>query len=169
MSWFKTILLVGTVVALTACGFQPLYQKDQAGLSAGNAFETIRVRPIEDRVGQELRNHLYDALTPRGQPENPAWDLQVKLTESIQKISVEQTSFSTRANLKLTGSYNLLPVTGNEETGHGGSVSVVSSFNILDSEYATLAAERDARSKAVLILSNDIRRQLAIWFNNREP
>ncbi len=178
MSWYRTIVIVGLLVMLQACGFQPLYQRDQAGLSAGSAFESIRVRPIVDRVGQELRNHLYDALTPRGQPVDPEWELSVTLTESIEQISVEQTSFSTRANLRLTGSYSLSPVGESdrsvtdgesEDIGHSGSVEVISSYNILDSEYATLIAERDARSRAVAIMSNDIRRQLAIWFNSREP
>ncbi len=171
MSWYRVGLIAGlliTVQALSACGFQPLYQRDQAGLAAGNAFESIRIRPIADRVGQELRNHLYDALTPKGPPVSPAWELGVTLRESIEKISVEQTSFSTRANLRLVGSYTLSPLGETERLGHDGTVSVISSYNILDSEYATLVAERDARSRAVAILSNDIRRQLAIWFNSQE-
>ncbi len=169
MSWSRAVIVVALLIALQACGFQPLYQRDQAGLSAGNAFEGIRVRPIADRAGQELRNHLYDALTPKGPPVNPAWVLSVTLTESIEKISVEQTSFSTRANLKLNGAYSLMPFGESDDIGHTGSVDVISSYNILDSEYATLIAERDARSRAVAIMSNDMRRQLAIWFNSREP
>jgi LPS-assembly lipoprotein len=172
MSWYRSTLIVGLLIAaqsLQACGFQPLYQRDQTGIAVSTAFESIRVRPIADRVGQELRNHLYDALTPKGQPINPAWELDVTLDESIQMISVEQTSFSTRANLELTGLYSLKFIANTEVLGHEGAVTVISSYNIFDSEYATLVAERDARSRAVMILCNDIRRQLAIWFNNQGP
>lgn len=171
MSWYRAIIFGGVLIALQACGFQPLYQHEhqqgQVGVSAGGALQTIRIKPINDRVGQELRNHLFDALTPRGQPADPQWDLKIKLSEVIEHISVEQTSFATRANLKLTGTYFLSPVGDSEQDGHSGTVKVISSYNFLDSEYATLVAERDARSRAVLILSNDIRRQLAIWFNNQ--
>lgn len=169
MSWYRAAVLVVVVAVLQACGFEPLYQRHQAGSGAGNEFANIRINPVADRVGQELRNHLYDSLTPLGPPENPAWALSVTLGESIEKISVEQTSFSTRANLRLTGSYTLSSVGSTDPVTHENSVSAISSYNILDSEYATLVAERDARSRAVLILSNDIRRQLAIWFNSREP
>lgn len=165
----RSLIVLLAVTLLAACGFQPLYKTGGPGPGAGATFETIEVRPIADRVGQELRNHLFDVLTPRGQPVNPAWYLDVTLSESIEHIAVEQTSFSTRANLQLSARYELTSAAENGEEMHEGSVSVVSSYNILDSEYATLAAKRDARSRAVVNLSNDIRRQLAVWFNSQEP
>ncbi len=168
MSLFKTAVLACLVVTLQACGFSPLYQKTTDRPSAGQAFGAILVKPIPDRTGQELRNHLYSVLTPKGSPSNPEWVLAVSLNESIEKISIEQTSFSTRANLKLNGSFTLTPTGDVEKESFSGSVSAVSSYNILDSEYATLVAERDARSRAVIILGNEIRRQLAIWFNRLE-
>lgn len=174
MSSFKLSLVLVLLFALQACGFQPLYQQGSANMSAGSQFESILVRPIADRVGQELRNRLYDALTPAGQPADPLWELDVTLTESIQKIAVEQTSFSTRANLRLTATYSLNSLGGDSGSDdnrvtHSHSVSAISSYNILDSEYATLVAERDARSRAVQVLSADIRRQLAIWLNSQQP
>lgn len=167
MSSFKSIVILALLLAVQACGFQPLYQHGTGSTSAGSQLDTIRVHPIADRVGQELRNHLCDALTPNGQPSNPKWELSVTLSESIQKIAVLQTSFSTRANLNLTASYTLSSINEDEQTNHSGAVSTISSYNVLDSEYATLVAERDARSRAVQILSADIRRQLAIWLNNQ--
>lgn len=168
MSLFKTIAIACLMLALQACGFAPLYQSKTTGQSTGTTFDTIFVRTIPDRVGQELRNHLLNALTPKGRPSQPEWELSVKLSESIEKISVEQTSFSTRANLKLVASFSLEPTGDNDRDGVSGSVGAISSYNILDSEYATLVAERDARSRAVIILGNDIRRQLATWLNRQE-
>ena len=168
MLWFRHALLFCSIIFVQSCGYEPLYQKSDVANTAGSELSTIIVKPISDRIGQKLRNHLYDALTPAGKPKNPKWELNVTLQESIQKIALEQTSFSTRANLTLSGTFHLTAIGANDVKGHAGSVSVISSYNIFDSEYATLIAERDARSKAVLILSNDIRRALAIWFNNRE-
>lgn len=184
MWWYKPFVVACALLVLQACGFQPLYQQTPSGGAGRAFFETIKVPPIADRVGQELRNHLYSELTPKGQPADPKWELVVKLTESIQKTSIERTSFSTRANLVLTGTYTLTPLdadvvglsgetaeaqggASDAAVGHSGTVKVTSSYNIFDSEYATLVAERDSRSRAVLFLSNDIRRQLAIWYNNR--
>jgi len=169
MSSFKVIVAAGLLLTVQACGFQPLYQQGLAPTSAGSQLNTILVNPIADRVGQDLRNHLYDALTPNGQPSTPKWELSVTLIESIQKIAVLQTSFSTRANLNLTASFALSFVGGGEQTNHSGTATAISGYNILDSEYATLVAERDARSRAVQVLSVDIRRQLAIWLNSPQP
>jgi hypothetical protein len=44
-----------------------------------------------------------------------------------------------------------------------GTAKAISSYNILDSDYANLIAERDASSNAVSNLSKDIARQLALW------
>jgi len=177
MSSFRLAFVLSLLLTLQACGFQPLYQRDQSDttVGAGNRLETIRVRPIAHRVGQELRNYLYDALTPKGQPASPEWELNVKLSETIEQIALEQTAFSTRANLTLKAVYSLTPVVGGdstsgaEKTGHQGTAHATGSYNILDSEYATLVAERDARARAVQVLSDDIRRQLAIWFNSLQP
>lgn len=170
MSSFRSFIALGLLLSLPACGgFQPLYKQSPSDVSAGRQFDDILVRPIADRVGQELRNHLYDALTPNGQPASPKWQLTVTLTESIQKIAVQQSSFSTRANLSLTASYSLNPIGNDDQDGHSGSVRAISSYNILDSEYATLVAEQDTRTRAVQVLSADIRRQLAIWLNSQQP
>ena len=66
--------------------------------------------------------------------------------------------------LIITASFTLKDLT--DGPGDSGSAEAISSYNIVDSDYANLIAERDARSRAVQGLSNDIRRQLAIWFRN---
>ncbi len=163
MLWFKTVLAGVVAFGLIGCGYQPLYKRAD-NTSIRSTLENIHIKPIADRVGQELRNSLYDALSPRGVSPTPQWELSIHLSESTQHISLEQSSFSTRANLVITANYALSGLS--DELGHSGNAQAISSYNIVDSDYANLIAERDARSRAVQSLSNDIRRQLAVWFRN---
>ena len=64
--WLSGMLLL----ALAACGFQPLYgQRSVSGGSISQEFSTIRIMPIAERTGQMLYNELRDRLNPRGKAE----------------------------------------------------------------------------------------------------
>ncbi len=156
------------IVLLSACGFQPLYYRDGVRETIREDLSAVFVRPIEDRIGQQLRNKLNDTLNPTGTQGAKMWDLDIELTESTEKISLESTSFSTRANLTVSATLTLTPVDSELLDTHSGSVSAISSYNIVDSDYADIVAERDAQSRAVVSLSNDIRRQVALWLRGGE-
>ena len=58
---FRTIFLLAALGFLGGCGFQPLYGKSFAAY-APEEFAAIRVKPIQDRIGQQLHNHLLSFL-----------------------------------------------------------------------------------------------------------
>jgi hypothetical protein len=45
-----------------------------------------------------------------------------------------------------------------------GTLTTVSSYNILTSDFATHAARTDARSRAIEVLADDIQARLALYF-----
>lgn len=174
MSWSSAVGRIGRVVAvgclLAACGFEPLYGT-RNDLPASAEFALIDIKPIKDRAGQELRNRLLDALTPKGPPDHPRYRLTVIMTESIEQLGVQKTAFATRANMHITASYSLLDLrtqTGvTPASGQSGSTKAVASYNILDSAFATLAAENDARTRAIEEIAEEIRLRIAIWLRDR--
>ena len=48
-----------------------------------------------------------------------------------------------------------------------GRAESTTTFNIVTSEFANLSAERDARRRAVIEISDDIRQRLALYFRSR--
>lgn len=162
---FRPLLLIVALLLLGACGFQPLHAK-RGGRAAAADLATIYVNRIQDRAGQQLRNHLLDILTPRGSPREPRYYLSVNLTESIQELAVRKDSFATRANFQLSATYQLTDAKSKRSLLVSGS-RVVSGYNISQSEFATLIAEKDARSKAVQQISEDIRSRLGVYFFDR--
>ena len=159
--WWRS-LAAALALAAAGCGFQPLYGESGA---ARTGLERIHVAQIADRTGQQLRNALLAALPP-GEPGAPAaWRLEVALKESRQRLGVEEHDVATRANLVLTARYALEDPGG--EARLSGRLESTASYNILASPYATLAAERNARARAVSQLADGLVARLAAWFNRR--
>ena len=156
------------LVALVAgCGFRPLYQRGTAGAPA--VLAAIRIEIIPDRQGQKLRNFLLDRLNPHGAPRVPLYILSVGLSESKGGLGVRKDAFATRAFLTVTASFSLARA-GLEEAGRfAGSTSSTNFYNIVQSEFATLAAEQDARGRALGAIADEIRLRLAAALRTPNP
>ena len=162
MSLFRTVAPLFVVLLLGACGFRSLYGTDATRDAPGD-LATIEVNPIADRLGHQLRNNLLDLLNPRGRPANPRYLLTVRLDQSTQRLAIEKDAFATRANLRLRANFSL-DDPDSRETMLTGRILVVSSYNVLDSEFATLMAEKDAKARAAREIAHDIRTRLAAFF-----
>ena len=149
---------------LGACGFEPLYARSEAtGLGTQDLLAQVRIAPIPDRVGQELHNLLRDRLNPRGQPVNPAYRLQIAVSEQTEELGIRKDETATRANLKVFANFVLSDARSGEALLSGRSRSF-NSYNILESQFATLFSEADARSRALREISDEIRNRLAVYF-----
>ena len=164
MSLFKLITVMAVLAVLQGCGFRPLYGDPSTGGSSAE-FALIKVEPIKDRIGQLLRNHLRTAFNPKPRTQKPRYLLKTRVTESTSSLAVRKSAFATRANLKVTANFELLNA-ATAKPIFSAKRSITVSYNILDSEYATLAAEKDARIRAVRELSEDIRLQLGVYFSD---
>ena len=149
---------------LGACGFQPLYGSGgTAEARAPAELARIEIVPIADHIGQQLENDLLDLLTPGGRPADAPYVLRVMLAEVTESLALAKNQFATRANYRLNASYFLV----DRESGRtvvSDNKSVVSSYNILSSPFATLMAERDAKARAVREAAEIIRNRLAAHF-----
>lgn len=162
MSSFKYISFFVALVFLQGCGFQPLY--GGSSQAATPEFTRIMVEPIPDRIGQLLHNHLLTALNPKGRPKNHLYVLNTKLSESSASLAVRKSAFATRANLTVSAQFNLVSAL-NGSTLYSGKSAITVSYNILDSNFSTLAAQKDARSRAVREISHGISNQLGVYFS----
>ena len=161
-------LLVGMALALSACGFTPLYGgTDSQAMSPVDHMAAIRISALPDRTGQQMHNLLRDRLNPIGQPREPAYALGLRLSESRQELGIRKDETATRANLNLSVQFTLSSI----QTGdllYRGRFSSVSSYNILTSPFATGFSEADARARALRELANGIRTRLGIYFSRQQ-
>lgn len=164
MLLFRSVCIVCMCYVVSACGFQPLYGSTGDANAIAN-FSEIRVAPAKDRIGQLFTNELKHLLNPLREPIKPTYRLTSKITESTTSLAVKKSSLATRANLIATVNYNLIS-TRNGHVVSSGSNKITVSYNIYSAEYATLAAEKDARKRAVTELAQDTRLQLGAFFKN---
>ena len=166
MNW-RTISLAGACGAallLSGCGFRPLYGDGAAG--SGERLAGIRVEPIQDRVGQKLYSMLLDRFTPRGAPDHPAYTLQIRLNEGIQDLAIRKDESATRSNLVISANYTLASTDSHNPQRLVGSATSFNSFDRVASEFATLAAQDDARERALRTLADEIRTRIAAAMEN---
>ena len=173
----KRLLLPASVavlcLGLAGCGFQPLNSRttnasaESGQLSNLQELSAIRIAPLSDRTGQEMHNLLRDRLNPSGQPSAPRYQLEVRLTESIRELAFESDETATRADLSIIANYRLLRLDTQKSLSSGRSRSI-SSYNILERQFASTISEADARSRALRDIADDIKIRLSAYFSSAQ-
>ena len=146
---------------LCACGFQPLY-----GNNTAPQLSSIFVEDIAERNGFELRTRLIDILDSDGMQTNKRYRLKITLSESSQGIALQNDAAITRYNNRMEARFVLSDASGKEI--YRGTQSELSSYNVVQSPYATLAAEQDSGKRAVQDMAERIRLELAVWFRRQK-
>ena len=157
----KAGLAAAGLLFLAACGFQPIYG-DSAPSNVRASLAAIEVGPIKDRAGQQLRNELVRRLHPDGRPHKPSYRLQVQLGINKRELALKRSEIATRANLRMTATYTLRKNTDGKQLIQG-TTRITASYDILTSDFATLAAEADAHRRGVRELADEIANRLAAF------
>lgn len=171
----KLFLISAALFLLQSCGFEPLYvqREKPSGWYFGGKFDTsiseemakIKISPISDRFGQQMRNQLLDLLTPRGVPQKPQYRLDVRLVSRQviqQAMRRDITATSERVDYKVQ--YELWE--GTEMKLRSDSFAFVS-YDIMANPYSTTMAQKKTESDAAKILANDIALRLGAYFHQK--
>ena len=160
----RGLVLVASLL-LAACGFHPLY----GGISGDVRrleLSQITVTPIESQLGSDLRNELIDRLTPDGEPPYPQYRLDVALHEFREGLAIQKDASVTRWNYQLTADYQLFDL-GTGKVVIKGSATSIAAYSVVDSQFATLSAEKDAERRAAIDLGDELDLRLALFFEQR--
>lgn len=171
----RAFAVTALCIALSACGFRPLYGRLGANPGAQRIFASVYVEPIvAERVGYQLRNSIIDLLDARDNARNAIYRLRITLVEKRNGIAVQneiiagQSSTTvTRYNYTLTAKYALVNATTNDVVT-SGEESTLSAYNVTTS-YATLIAAQDAQSRAAEDIAYRIRLDLGVYFAQHQP
>ena len=147
---------------ITSCGYQPIYSKN---INTNDELLSISVSNIKDRSGQILRNFLTNQLNPENKRVITRYKLTVEISENRAEFAFRRDMSATRSDLENVAKYNLLDIKKGEVLLKE-EVKSRSSFDIVDSVYATNVAEKDARKKNLEVISDNIFTSLVIYFKN---
>lgn len=159
-------LALSLTLGLTACGFHPLYGDYKSGVPAAD-FAGVYIAPISDRSGQQLRNFLIERVNFNGQPTRPLYTLTVSLSVQGSGLALSRDNTTTRSSLTATAHYTIAD-TATGKVIERGTSRATDSYDVLVSDYATLAARDDANTRVLRELSDDIQTRLAVFLQNRK-
>jgi LPS-assembly lipoprotein len=156
-------LLVAALLGLSACGFEPLYGDQDNGVATEDLLSRVFVPPIADRLGQLVRIELTNRLTPRP-AQDPLYVVTVEVNESRQGLAVRRDDSATRANLILNVQFVLTRFSSSDPL-LSGQIQSTNGFDILVSDFATLAAEKGARRRGARDIADGIVDRLSLFLS----
>ena len=145
MIFSKSIALI-LALALSACGFTPMYAEKPNSVTVTEHFDHIEIAPIADRLGQKVHNGLLDQITPYGASSSPRYKLLVTLSEDLQGFGFREDESITRQNFRLNAHYELRNI-DTMSLMTQGDVSSNMAFDVVQSDFANHSAFEDARSR----------------------
>lgn len=152
-------VLLGAVMALPGCGFQPVY--------AGPAYHQLAGVSVSVSGDEERFAYLVESaiLTRTGTVDNPRGQLRVNLRSRQRQLGVSADGRATRVSLETEARYQLfLP---GHPTVHGESSERLA-FEIPSPPYALLATFSASERQAAEALAESVLRTVAADLRRRE-
>lgn len=155
--------LGGAGLALSSCGFQPIYaEKTQVNAD----FGAVRVATGEGRAAYLVRQAVIDTLGAERPGVEPQYNLLIGIRESRTGFGLRVNDVATRFEITLAGSYRLVDRrTG--KTVRQGDIQASASFDVTDDVYADIAVEENAKERAADLLAERVERDLSLFFLDR--
>lgn len=158
--------LLGALLVLGGCGFQPLYGP---GSPATAMQGKIAVGVIDGEPGFVMRERLTERL---GEAMAPDYKLDVTLKLVRRGVALTQQDYTTRYNLTGTATYKLTPIAGGPPVQFD-TITTFTGYSAPQSEtasaFASLSAEQDAELRLARTLADQILLQLAVTAGKRSP
>jgi LPS-assembly lipoprotein len=140
----------GLALALTGCGFSPVYGPGSTGETLDG---TVFVQQAGGALGFMLTQSLQNRLGPPG--DTPRYRLTTSISTSSERVAVTTAQSTNRFNLIGVVNYTLTDIaTGAIRTQ--GRVDGFNSYSATGISVATRAAERSGYERLMVILSDKI-------------
>jgi LPS-assembly lipoprotein len=163
---FARGLALVAALSLTGCGFRPLYGEASFPEGTQAVFASVQIEPIgptndSERIGFVLSNALDEALHPPGVKAAAAYVLKTSLSDERRGLGIQDDASITRYNYRLTAEWTLTR-SGEEKPFANGRAETTASYNVVDQQYATLVARRDAEERAAQEIAEQMKLKIAV-------
>jgi LPS-assembly lipoprotein len=166
--WWRSSLigaaLAGLALALTGCGFQPLYGTTASGSSVPAVMASVEVLPIPGRVGQRIRNELIFENTGGGEALPAKYKLNITIKESVTaelvQISGEATGqvYQVDATFKLTGPDGKILLQGTALSR--------AAYDRYQQIFSNVRAQYDSQNRAARTIAESIKTRVAAFLQS---
>ena len=152
------------VLSLSGCGLHPLYSGGSSGTVA-TTLTQIDVAPIEGKAGWLMGNALRDRLQASA---TPRYRLEIKLDDKIIGLGVRRDDSVSRERRTLRARYQLIDLSNGAvllDAAAGSDAGI----DVVNSEYATIAAENSALERLSSIVADQIVARVATYVQRTAP
>lgn len=151
---------------LTGCGFEPLYGERAGKGSVMKELAEVEIAPIQERVGQQIRNRLLDRMRGTGPAPAAKYRLLAETTTNRTDYGVALDSAPTFSTVSLVLRYSLLDASSGALVTSNAAVALVN-FSSTTSPFSTLIGDENARRRAAEQVADATVTQLALFFSDR--
>ena len=155
------IAVIAGALAVSGCGFRPIYATNEGDAQISGQIHLARIVATDN-----LAPYLEEAFNDRIVSVDgvaPRYELFVQAREDADRLAVQIDATVTRYNYRLGARYWVRDTETDEIIR--GVARAVTSYNIVNSQYSTLFAERAAVEKAARELAEEIERNILIRFS----
>ena len=152
-------LLAALALLLSGCGLHPLYSGGSSGPVA-SALTRVEVAPIEGKSGWLMTNAIHDRLHAGG--DAPLYRLEVKLDDKIIGLGLRSDDSVSRERRTLRARYQLIDL-ANGSVLLDATAGSDAGIDVVNSEYATIAAETTALERLTDIVADQIVSRVALY------
>lgn len=161
MWWGRPGIVLLLLLALSGCGFQPLYARaDDPVLDLNLA--AVAVNPIPERMGQKLAIALRDSFNPTGTRVEMRWTLGAVLTTQRREVGIRRDGTASRVQFDFYVRYTIVDLKG-AALPYTATARSFTAVDIVENEYAMVVAEEDAQTRGARELSEEIRNRVALY------
>ncbi len=165
---------LGLSLGLSGCGFSPLYAENSVTSAATETtpaalLDQVFIESMPDREGQYLRNLLIDRFYASGRPSQPLYTLRIEgLQEQETELDLTKSAEATRAQLRYSGTLIMVQKSNGQEVLRQ-PLSAITTYNILQSEFATRLTEDNARLDALKDIARQVELNISLYFRRLTP
>jgi LPS-assembly lipoprotein len=151
-SWVAAFPLLLLSASLAGCGLQPMYAGGGSGAIA-QGLSQVEVSAIEGRAGWLVRNALVDRLDAA--PGTGRYRLDIRLDDNLEGFALLSDDTISRERRTLRARYQLVDTASNEIV-FDDTVGSDAGVDVLQSDYATIAAEQTALENLSKVIADRI-------------
>lgn len=149
-------LAIFTSIALSSCGFTPVYKTMDENSTNAKSLAAIEVQSSHDLMGQFYSNKLGDLLNPTAIKVEPKYRIKTELNKNKIPFAIQQDRTITRYKLVVIANYQLVDIT-NGKVIDKGILRREGGYDKVDSDYATYISDEDTTRRIVKELAEDTR------------
>ena len=153
------IVFLSFTFLLQSCGFQPLYNMESlSGFIVNQPND-------KSKSSQIIYKGLDEALNSISSSEN--FIINFNINEQFEDIDIREDEKVLRKNIVISVKFSIKRENDEEEIFSGES-QISSAYNRVAEPYANFVNEKDTKDRVLLLIIQDIKRQLALFKRNQE-